>query len=40
MLILAAAANPACLAALQVIVEQHTLNYVSDVSLLIEGDLG
>ena len=38
MLILAAWADPACIAALWVTTEQHTLDDVPDVSLLIEGD--
>lgn len=38
MLILAAGAEIACIAAIAVTAEQHVLNDVSDVSLLIEGD--
>jgi hypothetical protein len=38
MLILAAGAEIACIAAIGVSAEQHALNDVSDVSLLIEGD--
>ena len=38
MLILAAGADPSCVAALRVTAKQHTLDNVSDVSLLIEGD--
>jgi hypothetical protein len=34
----AAGTNPACVTALRVAAEQHALNDVSDVSLLIEGD--
>jgi hypothetical protein len=39
MLILAAGTDPSCVAALRVTAEHHALNDVSDVSLLIEGEL-
>jgi hypothetical protein len=39
MLILAAGAYPAGVTALRIAAEQHALNDVSDISLLIEGDL-
>jgi hypothetical protein len=39
MLILAAGAYPAGVTALRIAAEHHALNDVSDISLLIEGDL-
>ena len=39
MLILAAGTYPTCRAALRIAAEHHALNDVSDISLLIEGDL-
>jgi hypothetical protein len=39
MIILAAGTYPTDVAALRVTAKQHALNNVSDVSLLIEGDL-